>query len=312
MVWVRRAAWLPVAGMALVTLLCLLGFVGGFADLFRQLWPVWMMAALGLTVGLAVLRQWGPMRASAGCTLVLALLAIDLSPPQPVDGPASLRIVTHNAWGRADAVNNALVYALEQDADILALQEAFPYIGDALDQVAAHYPYASICPYESARLYSRRPIVRSGCLSHQQVARSTQGQPSGWRNLPPSAWAEIEDENGEPVVVVSVHMTWPTPLSSQDEQRGELTWDLARFDRANLVLVGDFNAAFPSQALVRMEQDWQVERQTDRLASWPAPFPLVGIDHVLTGANWGAVRIERGPQTGSDHRPLLADLARRS
>ena len=45
--------------------------------------------------------------------------------------------------------------------------------------------------------------------------------------------------------------------------------------------------------------------------TWPArsPTPLLLTDNVLSTAGFARVRVTTGPPLGSDHRPLIADIA---
>jgi len=123
-------------------------------------------------------------------------------------------------------------------------------------------------------------------------------------------------------MIVSVHLTWPFPSAAQDCQRRNLARAIAREPQDTLIVMGDFNAAAPSRALARIERDLDLERRSIALPSWPSeglftrdggmapPLPpmLVGIDHIFAGDAWQTVSIHAGPDTGSDHRPLVARM----
>ena len=89
--------------------------------------------------------------------------------------------------------------------------------------------------------------------------------------------------------------------------------------RRRLIVVGDFNLTPWSFTLKRQDKALRLRRWTRALASWPAgkfsrimaaPAPFLPIDHVYAGSDWRAVRIERGPALGSDHRPVVVTLRR--
>ncbi|MGH1557846.1 endonuclease/exonuclease/phosphatase family protein [Caulobacter segnis] len=86
------------------------------------------------------------------------------------------------------------------------------------------------------------------------------------------------------------------------------------------MLTGDFNPTPWSFALRRQDKALGLRRWTlapcppgrrvnsSRVAAAPAPF--LPIDHVYAGRQWRAVKVERGPASGSDHRPIVVTLRR--
>jgi endonuclease/exonuclease/phosphatase (EEP) superfamily protein YafD len=45
------------------------------------------------------------------------------------------------------------------------------------------------------------------------------------------------------------------------------------------------------------------------LATWPARWPVLLFDNVLSTDGIASVRVTIGPPLGSEHRPLIADIA---
>jgi len=232
---------------------------------------------------------------------------------------AFLSVTTHNLWGRNPQSSTATATLIEMNADVLALQEAF---GESGDELRAHYAYEANCTRHSTRLLSNLEIIESGCVQNLLIENSPPDFEWWTLDFPPSTWARIRLRNGETAVVVSVHMTWPDPLSVQNEQRRNLATQLARFDTDRLIVLGDFNAAAPSVALEHMERDFGLERRTILLPTWPSqgiwqrfglenfpvPSMFTGIDHVFAGEAWTTLSVRRGPNTGSDHRPVMVRL----
>lgn len=335
----RRQPSAPVAALASYAAIALAGLIWlapawpGF-DLFRQIWALIALAGLGLLVLTLVLRRWRP---ALVCLAALVATTVPVVPEiwragrtqfdpaaaaTPPGGAARLTVVTHNLWGRNGAASQAAAALRAMDADVVALQEAFGVSGDVTGELRAAYPFEADCTRHSTRLLSRLEIIESGCMQDLLIA-SQPSQYEWWQHqFPPSAWARIRLPGGQAVVVVSVHMTWPDPLSVQNEQRRNLAQQLRRFDSQTLIVLGDFNAAAPSLALSRLERDFALERRTFLLPTWPSQgigariglenFPLptmfTGIDHVFAGDAWTTVSVERGRDTGSDHRPVLVRL----
>ena len=302
--WIRSGLLLASSGLVLLTAACLAGVFGAPTDTFNHLWPVWMAGAIGLLIATLALRTLALAAATSICITLLAAIAIDTRDLPVVETGRDIRILSHNLWGSTRAARGLVEVVEASDPDIIALQEAYNHQNPMLEALESEYPYFIRCRWESTRIYSRLPLSGSGCLRPDHRP----GEP--YLDLPSSAWAEVELADGTRFMLGSIHLTWPEPLSHQGEQIDAIAQELGRVERPDLVLVGDFNAAAPAHALRRMEADWQLTRLTRHQASWPAPLPIVGIDHAFAGPNWARVQIEVGPSTGSDHRPLIIDLAR--
>ncbi|MEE2567654.1 endonuclease/exonuclease/phosphatase family protein [Hyphobacterium marinum] len=321
---------LAAAGSVMLAVLVWLAPLWSGFDLFRQVWALIAIAALGLLALTLILRRWRP---ALICLAALVAISGPVAPevarsitdngrtPYP-DAITTLTIATHNLWGRNEAANRAAAVLIEMDADVVALQEAFGESGDVTDRLRAVYPFEAECTRHSSRILSRLEIVESGCMQDLLIA-SRPAEYEWWRHqFPPSTWARIRLEDGTTAVVVSVHMTWPDPLSVQNEQRQNLAEQLRQFERNTMIVAGDFNAAAPSLALARMDRDFGLERRTRLLATWPSqgigqrfglggfrlPTMFTGIDHVFAGEAWTTLSVERGPNTGSDHRPVMVRL----
>ena len=334
-VWFRRQtgrtilADLMVWVLALIALMIWLAPVWSLADIGRQVWPIWMATAC---LALALLILFGqPRRIPA--TIFAALIAAPIiteawragtaENPTSVAGAPSVTFATHNIWGRNRSPQLAADYLITLNADVLALQEAGARSRAIHEPVQAHYAYSAICNRAPIGLYSNLPIIESGCMRDILDAQRSRGE-ALWRwDFPASSWARIEMPDGETFVVISVHFTWPNPLSAQDQERINFAEIVRVFDQESLVILGDFNAAAPSTALHRFDRDIVPVRRTHGLATWPSegrfadengdtlPFPtmITGIDHVYAGRRWATMDIHRGPNTGSDHRPVIATLA---
>lgn len=79
-------------------------------------------------------------------------------------------------------------------------------------------------------------------------------------------------------------------------------------------VAGDFNATpwCPPLRRVMAEAGWRAAVATWPSGTWPVavPFLHIPIDHLLLDGAWAAVRVRTGPDIGSDHFPVLVDVAR--
>ena len=84
------------------------------------------------------------------------------------------------------------------------------------------------------------------------------------------------------------------------------------------VLCGDLNARPGSPAYVLLNErliDAQLSWGRRARATFPAPLPLVRIDHVFTSETLGVERVEVPAglaRVASDHRPLVVDVSPKS
>ena len=321
-------AFTATLGLGVLAALMWLAPVWNYADLFRQFWAPLALAAILAAITVVIFgrkrQRWGaPLLA----LLIVApglpetLRALGDAAPTSGGGPDTV-FVTHNLWVRNATPQSAVERIIEMDGDIVALQEAFGTAWIVPEMLEDAYPNRAACEQYGSVIVTRLPIAASGCLDWWWW-RSRDGQAdTPFFHAPPASWATIRLRDGREVTVVSVHMTWPDPLSNQDEQRESLALMLQAFPQDGLVVLGDFNAAAPSQALSLIESDLELRRITRGRASWPseslwsnrvgAPSPvptmMAGIDHVFVGTDIIGWEVERGTDTGSDHRPVLARI----
>ena len=319
---------LPILGLVIVTLMVWIAPFWSFADLFRQVWPVWMAGASVLTISAFLLRA--PRR-----ILVSVLSALVLAPAlgptffaergdswNSNDRGQEVTFATHNLWGRNRAHDLTADVLIGMNADILALQESGMRTRAIHQALSGHYANEVTCNRAPVRIFSRLPVSESGCLRDILDENRSAGEPL-WRwDFPAAVWARIELPDGETFVVISVHFTWPNPLSSQNEERINFAEIAQVFDQERLVILGDFNAATPSSALSRFDRDLIPVRRTHSMPTWPSqgrwtneagntvalPTMFAGIDHIYAGERWITGTIEVGPNTGSDHRPVAGRL----
>jgi endonuclease/exonuclease/phosphatase (EEP) superfamily protein YafD len=279
------------------------------AQAVTPLFAVPTLAALGL----AATGRRRALAVVAGALTALHLIwaAPDLRPdrPRPIDaadGPrlrlfsANLLYVNGDMGGIAGELRTAR-------PDVVALQEVSPLNLASLEAagVLDDYPYRVVAPrldpFGSAVL-SRFPLEDSQVLL---VA-----------GLPlPRTTVVIGDRR---VRLYDVHTRAPMG-------RGIGTWkaqlaELRRMVEAEdgpRVVAGDLNATSGHRAYRDLLEgdlrDAHVERGRWWVATWPqdrwwAP-PLARLDHVLVSPEVAVLDVREGAGRGSDHRPVIADLA---
>lgn len=324
----RFFAFALTLGLGVFAAVIWLGPVWNFADLFRQFWAPFTLAAIAAAGLVAVFGQGRQRWASPIFALLIALPGLPETFRGQSEAGASaaagtpLTVITHNVWGRNTSVEALAESLADLDADVVALQEVWGNAWPLPRLVEEAYPNQADCDRYAVALVTRLDITASGCLDWWWW-RSQDGEAdTPFFHAPPGAWATVRLADGSELTVASVHMTWPNPLRDQNVQREGLALMLRAFPRDRLVVMGDFNSAAPSSALARIEYDLGLDRVTHGIATWPsqsmwegyaagaAPVPtmMAGIDHIFLGGAVSAAHIERLPDTGSDHRGLRAML----
>jgi vancomycin resistance protein VanJ len=301
----RTFATLLAGGACLAVWLSLAGEFVPALDAFASFLPLFGAATL---IGLLFARR------RLGWTLVVALLgltpvAIRVTPeltreiPAAKKGSTQVRLLTHNVWARnADPADTAQTI-IDAKPDVAMLQEVDGSFRPMLAALNQHFPYATKCPPGcDLAIVSRWPIADS-----DYFLKDAEGRKFG----PAMLWARIVGPGERPFTVVTLH--YPRPTSrDQAVRRRDVARAFARIDRDPLIVAGDMNLT-PWAAAMR-EQDRALApltRMTRALPSWPRAFPVLPIDQLYAGTDWGLVAARRLPATGSDHVPILVTLARR-
>ncbi|AJA10075.1 hypothetical protein SKP52_15995 [Sphingopyxis fribergensis] len=288
------AAWLSLGG----------GFVRAL-DVLASFLPLFGGAVL---LGLLFARR--SLRSTAVVALLgLTPVAIGVMPeltreiPAAQEGATPVRLLTHNVWTRnADPAETAQAI-IDAKPDVVMLQEVDGDFRPMLAALNQHFAYATKCPANcDLAIFSRWPIADS-----DYFLKDAKGQKFG----PAMLWARIVGPGGQPFTVVTLH--YPRPTSrDQAVRRRDVARALTRIERGPLIVAGDMNLT-PWAAAMR-EQDRALApltRMTRALPSWPRAFPVLPIDQLYAGPDWGLVSARRLPATGSDHVPILVTLAHR-
>jgi endonuclease/exonuclease/phosphatase (EEP) superfamily protein YafD len=296
---------------ALWTLVRLLGLESGFPLVPLMAFTPYAAVAALLVAGVALaLRNWAAATVAGLVTLCLALAVL----PRAVgDGTVDasgretftvLSANIHHGTGEAEA----LAQLVERHRpDLLAIQELTPSFARELRRAGID----GMLPNQI--LETRRNVSGAGLYSRLPMRKLAGAQAFAFRQ--PRAILRLPD--GRRVRVVDVH---PYPPQRQAvEEWGEALESLPSAGRGvPWVLVGDFNATLDHSQLREildrgyrdagevagegLEPTWPAEE-------WASRLPGVTIDHVLADERLGIVDYEVEELPGSDHRPLLAELA---
>ena len=222
------------------------------------------------------------------------------------DGDAAVRIVFSNLFIRNDDTGKFVAWLKVSEPDVVVATEVSPRHVAQMAGAMAEFPFRMLEPRRhpfGMVVYSRYPI------SGEAVTELAGDTPPA--RVPIMASVDVETPAGM-LHVAGFHLFPPmTPqrLAWRNEQLAIAGGVLAEVDAPKLV-VGDFNAT-PWSAGLRAFQSQNDLTGFNARATWPVWLGFAGIpiDHAFVSRDVRILKIETGPDIGSDHRPVLIDVA---
>jgi vancomycin resistance protein VanJ len=310
--------WLYI--IAVITICLVLRFQGDrwWAATLVLFGPRWLIATpLPLLLPFARYARWRSLSGLALAAAIILFPVMDLEIPWkrllPSDPHPSIRILTCNTHGiELNAQALAQVVA-DNRPDIVALQE---WHGNTGQIVFANGPWH---------------ILREGelCLASRFPIRHLQSiGGSHWAYSGSATCYEIDAPSGSfsfiNVHLESPHLAFLTAIHRSPEAEANVTRNsqqrLRQAERLraaaesigpSVVLAGDFNLPADSTIYRQTLSNLDNAFSTSGLGfgwSYYARWTVTRIDHILTGQSWRARKAWTGPNVGSPHRPLIADL----
>ena len=320
----RKRGWRPplVPGIGLATLavgaLCAAPMVGldGYLPELAASWRPHIALALAVCAAMALAVR---ARLVGGLLVALAIalgadairtatLSAQATAGSDLGDGYAVRVVFSNLSIGNDDNGKLVAWLKVSDPDIVVATEVSPHHVGQMAGAMAEFPFRMIEPREhpfGMAVYSRYPI------SGESVTELA-GDPPRVRN-PILVTGDVETPVGM-LHVAGVHLFPPmTPrwLAWRNEQLVIASEVLAEIDAPKLV-VGDFNAT-PWSASFRAFRSENGLSGFNTRATWPVWLGFAGIpiDHAFVSPDLRILGIETGPDIGSDHRPLLIDVAPR-
>jgi endonuclease/exonuclease/phosphatase (EEP) superfamily protein YafD len=191
----------------------------------------------------------------------------------------------------------------ETDADVVVLQEVTRDHASKLQEVlGARYPYR--LGETGLVILSKHPIIAEGLVDRPRC--------------PPRIslmlrWARL-DIDGTMFELAGVHLARPFYPTLEQQDVGSVV-QFVRSRSLPLIVAGDFNMSPWTEKLARFEGATGLRRYNTLHPTWPMQWhgipllPLVATDNVFASRQFAKIGAEAGPRLGSDHRPLIADLA---
>ena len=224
----------------------------------------------------------------------------------PVAGDAELRVVTANLRYSNPTPEALATELLAVDADVLLVQELTPEWVAVFDGAgfAREYPFSFVRQRDDRGsgmgLYSRLPLTRPRIAFVES-----------W----PTMTASVRVD-GADVALVNVHAIGPPHGIGLHDGSVDVIEAIATSLPSPRVVAGDFNATPYNRTMHRMADLGLVSAHAERgrglATTWPngeRRTPPIRLDHVLVDPSVDVVDVRELDGTGSDHKPVLADLA---
>lgn len=315
---ITAAVWVGLSGIWLVLchLSLLLPVDNWLHVVFGMLPPVVLLFPCLLILFLLLLRfrsQWQTLGIFLGLNLILGLPILGFEIPnlaklrQVQKSPLSLKVMSFNVHYYSRRLVKALDLIKKEQIDVLLLQEIK---GD--DELMHTWLARELGGWHTFHAGETAIVSRWPLTNIRSVA------------LPVEDWRRIisaDVEGPERFRVLSIHWTidpffegGDALKKGADAQRQNLEAMLQEAAKTDLPLVvgGDFNNP-PRHGLSRQLS----QKMTNCFESvgwgpgwtFPSRLPVLRIDHLLVNKGFTPLSCWVGPDVGSDHRPLIAEIA---
>jgi len=304
-----KLAILGTVGLWACLIAALLGRLAWLLDLFAHFRVQYAALFVLFAVVLMLLRRFSIAVVAAVGFGVSVVPLLPYVVGEPVSSAVAstreqtFRLVSFNVWYRNRDIARIAEYIEKSQADAVVLLELSEPQANMLLPLLPTYPhYHMDTSRMGAAVFTKWPL-----LSAESVPLSEGG-----------AVAEriMIDWRGTPVTVLGVHLNWPIGPRSSEYRNQELDTVVAlgKAQRGPLLVAGDFNLTPWSEYFGdALEQSGLHDAAVGfgLARSWPAQFAPLGIriDHCLLSRHWSARSTTIGPELGSDHLPLVADVS---
>jgi endonuclease/exonuclease/phosphatase (EEP) superfamily protein YafD len=239
----------------------------------------------------------------------------------PAETDTSVRVMTWNTAGEATDPAAVAQTAVAMSADIISLPETTIETGEAIaiamrelgSPMWAHHVEFGVDSWDARST----TLLITPDLGDYSVIASSQDGTSNTAVLPSAVAMPID---GEGPIVVAVHAVAPRE-EYIDQWRDDLRWLADQCVDEDVIMAGDFNATIDHMQRLGVDggtlghcRDAAADSGNGALGTWSTRVPaLLGapIDHVMYSSHWqvtGSIVLKSMDDSGSDHRPLVAQL----
>lgn len=225
-----------------------------------------------------------------------------------VDGHSRIKIMNSNVLTTNRETGKLLAQVKEHQPDILVLLETDQWWEDQMSVLDADYPHSLRCPLDNLygmHVYSRLPMhaAQIQFLVSDDI---------------PSMHFRAELPSGEQVILHCLHPKPPSPTEADEStaRDGELiaVGHTAAKARYPTIVTGDLNdVAWSRTTRLFMKVSGLLDPRRGRgmYNTFHASYPFLRwpLDHVFHSRDFTLVGLKRLGFMGSDHFPILAELA---
>lgn len=298
----------------LIAAVSLCGFFG------KWIWPLDLASsfrpqyAIGLLAAGAVLLL-GKWRRLGWAVLIVGLVNAALVAPLfwgrqdvPPDSPR-MRVVSFNVQGQNEEYQRVTEFLRQVDADVVFLHEANRLWEEALSEAISD----GRLHYRQYRSRPRHLIFSTLMLTKTPPSAVTS---HGWAANEARAMEVVVSLGGAEVTILGIHPLAPTTAhrTALRDAQFRFVGNWAQQSDGPTVVTGDFNATPWSHVFGPLAAAGL--RNSQRGFGLAASFPVSGnfltrmpIDHLLHSTHLLVEDRWLGPEAGSDHFPLVVDLA---
>jgi endonuclease/exonuclease/phosphatase (EEP) superfamily protein YafD len=305
-------AWIVAAGLAGLVLTHFLAWDRLLTLTAFNAQTVWVYLPAYLIASAALCFRRFPLAVVAlvGVVFHVWAIAATVGNAEPITADARaaprLRVISANLKFDNFAQERLAREVLAADADVVFLQELTPrWLAQFEAMAGDDYPFREAEPLGGAR--------GEAILSRLPLSAVRIDHPDGWPVI--SATVRVGDVA---VRIVDIHVIGPTQGIDRHRRMVEDIAELISSFPEPRVVAGDFNSTPYNWGLRHLEDvtglDNAHERRGRGLATtWPnrdhLGIPPVRIDHVLVDDQIVVLDIDELRGSGTDHRPVVADLA---
>ncbi|NVO31087.1 endonuclease/exonuclease/phosphatase family protein [Hymenobacter lapidiphilus] len=232
----------------------------------------------------------------------------DATAAQAADTTARLRLLEANVLQKNNRADLLLAHVAEQCPDIVLVLETDQTWVTALRPLRKEYPYFVELPRPNTygmALYSRLPLLGARAYDFQEPGV-------------PTIITDVRLPNGRLVRLYAVHPSPPVPSEHPTSlsKPNMILLQVGRRVRQHpgpALVLGDFNDVSWSHTTRMFEASGELHNvrrgrgmfSTFNATSWTMRWPL---DHLFVTKEFRLARLQRLPDIGSDHFPLLAEV----
>jgi len=302
--------------------------VGGVGSLLET-WLPWLGVPLGvLLVSAAIVHTRRAVIATLAAALVWTALYGPSLLPRGSSAPGQLRVFSEDVNGKAQEATESGTMALAQHADVVALEDMYSSVtaSSAVDALNAAYRYR-VTGYEFG-LWSKYPITNTSPVE-LGTSGSAEGSPLGTDQADLAASASAVPVIGAlkatlttphgPLVVYLVHLPQPVLgdqgfAKARDAALTQFVAMLKQDRSTRIAVIGDINVAATDRQFSQLTKGDGLTSAQQAAGggfgfTWPAEFPIVRLDDVLTrGLTPLRSVVLPAIAGGQTHLPIQVDL----